>query len=398
VFWFVANGIHMPAWRPDTEGPGYDLKRVLEPLAPIQDKVSVLTGLANMTGRVPRPGDHARGTASFLTCATPEFTSDASSYVGQSVDQLAAEGAGDDTLFPSLQLGLEGGVSSGTCDSGYPCAYQRNISWADATTPLPKIHDPRTAFERLFGGLADADPEAAARRRALRLSILDAVREDAGALQRNLGRSDAAKLDQYLTGVREVEQRIQALEDQACDAPEAPARGLDVPARAEAMSRLIVAALQCDMTRVVSHMFANGASGRNHSWIEGASGNHHGISHHQNNPAQHEKLVRINRWEVEVFVRFLQQLDAVEEADGQSLLDHCAVLFGSEISDGNRHNHDDMPLLLAGSAGGRLRTGEHRVYSNREPVANLYLVLLEAFGVAPPDFGDSTRRLPGIVA
>jgi hypothetical protein len=397
VYWYVADGVHMPAWRPSRTGTGYDLPSSLEPLAPIQDKVTVLSGLANMSGRYNLPGDHARGTGCFLTCERPVFTDDASHYNGVSVDQVAAQARGDETLFPSLQLGLEGGSSAGNCDSGYGCAYVRSISWADATTPLPKIVDPRTAFDRMFSGLDGSDPIEAARRRTLRLSVLDAVTDDAARMQRKMGATDRAKLDQYLTGVRELEKRVEDLDEQdVCTPPDRPEQGLTTPAKAAAMGAIMATALQCDLTRVISYMFANGGSGRSHTWL-GISDNHHGLSHHQNDPSKQEKLAVINRWEVEVFVSFLQQLDAFEEADGSTLLDNSLVMFGSEISDGNRHNHDDLPVLLAGAGGGAVTPGRHLTFTGQEPIANLYLSMLDAFGAPQTSFGsDSTGKLAGL--
>lgn len=396
IFWYVANGIHMPAWTPSTTGRDYDLPLILEPLAPIQHQVSVLTGLTNMAGRFSLPGDHARGTGCFLTCERPEHTADANIRNGISIDQVAAQATEGATPYPSIQLGLESGGSTGNCDSGYSCAYTRNISWADDRTPLPKMHDPRVVFDRLFGGMEEADPELAERRRALRLSVLDAVADDARRLQQRAGASDRQKLDQYLTGVRDVERRIESMDAGVCDVPGRPESGLDLPERALAMNDLMAMAVQCDLTRFVSYMFANGGSGRSHTWIDGASGNHHGISHHQNNPAEHRKLERINRWEVSVFADFLQRLQAMPEGEEGTVLDNTLVLFGSEISDGNRHNHDDLPVLLAGGGGGAVQPGHHRVYAD-EPIADLYLAMLQAVGVTRSAFGmDGTRPLSGL--
>lgn len=396
VFWYVANGIHMPAWRPTRLGEDYDLPLILEPLAAVQPDVSVISGLTNMAGRFNVPGDHARGTGCFLTCERPLHTADANIRNGISVDQVAAQELGHATLYPSLQLGLESGGSTGNCDSGYSCAYTRNISWADDVTPLPKLHDPRVVFDRLFGAMDGGDPAAIARRRELRLSVLDAVRADANVLSARASAADRTKLDQYLTGVREVERRIQDFDAAVCDTPERPDGGMDIPARALAMNGLMVAALQCDLTRFISYMFANGGSGRSHTWIPGASGNHHSISHHMNEPSEHRKLESINRWEVEVFADFIARLQAVEEPDGGRLIDRTLVYFSSEISDGNRHNHDDLPTLLAGAGGGAATPGRH-LDLRGEPVANLFLAMLRAVGVERDQFGmDGTRPLTEI--
>jgi hypothetical protein len=395
LFWYVSNGIHMASWRPTTTGEGFTLPPILTPLASVRDQVSVLSGLANLAGRYHLPGDHARGTAAFLTCARGEFTSDASSVLGISADQVAAQTVVGQTPFTSLQLGMEGGVSTGSCDSGYPCAYQRNISWADANTPLPKMADPRSAFQRLFGGLDGVSPEELERRKVLRLSVLDAVSVDAQRLQRKLAPSDAARLDQYLTGVRELETRIDGLDTGVCEVPAEPSRDLDLPGRAAAMNEIMALAFACDLTRITSYMFANGGSGRSHPWL-GIADNHHELSHHQGRVDNHTKLEAINRWEVQMFADFLSRLDGLVEPDGSTVLDNSLIVFGSEISDGDRHNHDDMPILLAGGGRGVHRPGRHIVYPGQEPQANLYLAMLDAFGAPQSSFADSTRVLPGL--
>jgi len=393
VYWYVANGMHMADWRPSSTGAGYDLPYILEPLASVQSKVSVLSGLANMSGSYPRPGDHARGTGCFITCRTPEYTGDASVRNGISIDQVVAREIGEATPFPSLQLGLEGGANSGQCDSGYPCSYQRSISWTDELTPLPKVTDPRLLFDRLFGGTGDNDPVAAARRRALQLSVLDAVADDAAGIKNRLSATDARKLDQYMTGVREVEKRLEGLGGGSCSTPDRPERNLDLPTRSRLMNEMMTVALECDVSRTVTYMFANGGSGRSHSWI-GRSGNHHGFSHHQGNPDSHAALRDIDRWEVGELADFLQRLDGVTEADGSTLLDNTLVMFGSEISDGDRHNHDDLPVLLAGGGGGAVRQGRHISFPRRTPIANLLISMANAAGVPISSFGvDGTGPL-----
>lgn len=396
LFWYVPNGMHMADWTPSRDGADYDLPYILEPLAPVQRHVSVLTGLDNMAGRFPRPGDHARGTGCFLTCVTPRYTGDASVENGVSIDQVVAGQIGEQTPFPSLQLGLDGGATSGQCDSGYPCTYQNAISWTDAYTPLPKVTNPRLVFDRLFGGTGTDDPVVAARRRALELSILDAVSEDARALQTRLSTSDRRKLDQYLTGVREVEKRLEGLGGGACTPPERPEGRVDVPTRSTLMNELMAVAFECDVTRVISYMFANGGSGRNHTWLPGAGGNHHGISHHQGQQSNYDKLRIINRWEVSQLVDFLQRLETRTDTDGTSLLDNTLVVMSSEIADGNRHNHDDLPVLLAGGGGGAHRPGRHLRFGTRS-LADLYTSMARAAGASVDRFGmNGTGPLPEI--
>lgn len=388
LFWYIPNGIHMADWTPTRTGANYDLPYILQPLAAVQSQVSVLTGVDNMAGRYPRPGDHARGTGAFLTCNTPEYTGSASYSNAISIDQVIANQIGDATPFPSLQLGLSGGANSGQCDSGYPCAYQNSISWADAYTPLPKITGPRQAFDRMFGGTGVDDPVIAARRRQLKLSILDEVAEDASSLSNRMSASDRRKMDQYLTGVRAVERRLAGLGGAVCEPPDRPPTRLDVPAHSAVMNELMAVAFECDLTRVISYMFANGGSGRSHTWLPGASGNHHGFSHHQGLASNHAALRVIDRWEIEQFSSFLQLLDGRTDSDGNSLLDNSLIVLGSEIGDGDRHNHDNLPVLLAGGGRGAHRAGRHITFSGQKSLGDLFISMARAAGAELNTFGS----------
>jgi hypothetical protein len=394
VFWYVPNGMHMPAFTPTSEGADYALPTILQPLAGLRDDVLVLSGMTNLAGIDDRPGDHARGTAAFLTCVTPSYEGVSASV---SVDQVAAQHNGAATPYASLQVGVDSGANLGTCDSGYSCAYSNNISWAGPGTPLPKIINPQLLFDRLFAGfdagLSEADRE---RRLRWRGSVLDHTAGEAAGLASRLDATDRARLDEYLTGVRELEQRLRSGDLRSCDPPARPPADAAIEQRIDLMGELIVTALRCDLTRYASFMTANAASNRNYSFI-GAPGAHHEISHHQDQPELHDKLVTIGTWEVERLAVFLSRLREVPEGDG-SLLDQTAVVFGSDISDGNRHNHDDMPLLVAGRAGGAIDSGRHARYDG-VPVANLYLSLLEAAGVPATGFGeDGTAPLQGLTA
>jgi hypothetical protein len=397
VFYYVPNGMQMQWWTPSAEGVGYDLPSILEPLASIQDKVSVLTGLSNLPAAVPVAGDHARGTGSFLTCRTVVRTDGPGISNGVSVDQVAAQVFGDQTPLPSLQLGMDGGASVGNCDSGYSCAYSRNISWSAPQTPLPKMTDPRLVFARLFEGEGDElPPEEAARRRELRLSVLDEVLGQANSLRPILGRGDQLKLEEYMDGVRALELRIEGLGQQFCASPGEPAPGLDHAERLLVMHELMTVALECDLTRVITFMTGNGASGRNFFPMIGVAGAHHQLSHHQGNAESLEKLRQIGQWEVSMLADLLTRMQARDEGGGCSILDNSAVYFSSEIADGNSHAHRLLPVLLAGSAGGQLNPGRHVVFPDDTPMANLYLRLLETFGVFESSFGaDSTGVLTG---
>ena len=397
LFYFVPNGIHMEAFTPATAGTGFELTPILTPLAAHQSKLNVISGLGNKPAIVPVAGDHARGTGSFLTCVTPVKSEGADVFNAKSVDQVAAEAHGDATLFPSLQLGTVNAISIGSCDSGYSCAYSRNISWAGPSTPLPKISKPQVLFDRLFGGMDPAaTEEEIARRRLLRTSVLDGAIEDAVRLQALLGKGDQLKVGEYLESVYEVEQLIQqAAQAPACDAPAAPGEPGDVPGLLKAMSDLMVIALTCDMTRVMSFMLGDGGSNRSYDFI-GVSGAHHEISHHQNDPGNWDKLTTIDIWEAEQLAYLLGRMDAVAEGEG-TLLDHSAVFWSSEIEDGNSHSHVNLPVVLAGGAGGRIPGGRHLVYEDEQPIADLFISLLDTVDVVVDSFGaDGTGPLAGL--
>ncbi len=393
--YYIPDGIHMPAWRPTVEGPGYDLPTILAPIASVQSKVNVISGLANFPARPDGPGDHASGTGAFLTVAHPYKTSGADIQNGVSMDQVAAEHLKDLVRIPSMQLGIEGGNGVGDCDSGYSCAYARNISWTSATQPLPKVTSPGVVFDQLFQGF---DPQTTAEEKLRRLhyrsSILDYVREDAKSLQTRLGATDRIKLDQYLTAVDDLEAQIEKLKTgPSCDPIPKPADPGDLIEHVAIMTQLMVLAFQCDATRVISFMLANAGSNRSYDFL-GVSGGHHEISHHQDLQANFDALTIIDTWEVQMFANLLEQLDAVVDIDGNTLLDNSLCFFSSEISDGNAHNHDDMPILLAGRGGGDVVSGRHLVYGGDPSVAKLFISMLQNVGSPVNDFGDASGALP----
>lgn len=392
IAWYVPNGMHMADWTPANTGANYTLSPTLAALAPIRDEVLVLSGLANLPARVNVAGDHARGTGSFLTARTVKQTDGADIENGISLDQRIANAIGASTSLPSLQLGTESGGSTGNCDSGYSCAYARNISWAGPQSPLAKETNPASAFERLFQGAeVQLPPDELDRRRLLRLSVLDAVTEDANRLRLELGSSDRQKLDEYLTGVRALETRIQTAETSQCEATE-PGDPVDLVERVRTMSDLMVTALQCDRTRVITFMELNAGSNQTYPWL-GIFDGHHQISHHQGNTANFAQLRTINIWEVEQFVYLLQRLASVQEPEG-TLLDSSLVFFSSEIEDGDAHRHTNLPVLLAGRGGGAVTPGQHLRFSGNPPLANLFLTVLRAFGIQDATFGaDGTSPL-----
>ena len=394
LFWYLPNGVRMEHWRPTATGRGYDLPRILQPLAPHQAEVSVFTGLANRAASVPVAGDHARGTGSFLTCMECRLTDGADIQNGISIDQVVANGLRGQTPFASLELGAMGGASIGNCDSGYSCAYSRNISWADENSPLPKSTDPGLVFDRLFSGFDESlTQEDIDRRKRWRGSVLDHALGDALALEPRLSTSDRLKLDEYLTGIREIEARLQSADTGECLPGPSPEDVYDYAEVVRTLTDLQVKALECDLTRVVSFMMENGGSYRSFDFI-GVTGAHHELSHHQSDPAKLEALSEIDTWEVEQFAYLLQQMQGVTEANGATLLDNSLVLLSSEISDGDRHNHDDLPVLLAGRGGGAHDAGRHVDLGTETPIADLFIAMAGAAGVSVGSFGqDGTRAL-----
>jgi len=397
AFLFAPNGKRMDLWTPAAEGEAFELTALLEPLAPWKSQLLVLTGLshrhANANG--DGPGDHARAAACFLTGVQARKTEGANLRNGVSVDQLLAERLGLETRLPSLELGTEPALTSGNCDSGYSCAYSCNVSWKSPSTPVLKEVDPRQVFERLFGS-DDATPEERARRLALRKSILDAAGDDAQRLRARLGATDRRKVDEYLESVRALEREIEKSEAAGPVAPPLarPAAGVprDLGDHLRLLSDLLVVAWQADLTRVASFMFANDGSNRSFPFL-GVPDGHHETSHHGGDPGKLEKLAKINRFHVEQLAYLLGKLAAASDGDG-SLLDHALVTYGCGISDGNAHNHDHLPIVVAG--GGGLATGRHVRFAGDPPLCNLFLALLEQGGVRRASFGDSTGRLEGI--
>lgn len=403
VYIYVPCGLDMATFRPTTVGSDYTLPPMLAGLSSLKDDFSVVTGLENVNAKPDGAGDHAAGTSGFITCAHAN-KSETDIKLGISADQVAAQKLGMATRLPSLQLGIDGGNGAGNCDSGYSCAYARNISWADSVTPLPKIVDPAQAFDQLFQGYdPNASAAEAAKRRAYEKSVIDFVLADVSALSPKLGQTDKTKLDQYLTGVRELEKRVVELAPSVTcmpgTRPPKKDNSLDYPSHLKAMLDLVTLAFSCDATRIVTFMFGNAGSQRTHPFLDITAG-HHDISHHMNDAAMIAQLAKIGAWEMEQLGYFLGKLKATPDSvEGQNLLYNSAVFCSSEISDGNRHNHDDMPIVLAGHAGGKLRPGQHVSYAvsdksaPKQKVSNLLVTMLETAGVAGAQLGDSSGPL-----
>jgi hypothetical protein len=397
AFAYVPNGIIMKDWTPSAAGSVYELTNTLAPLEPLRGKFMVLSGLSHHNAEAlgDGPGDHARAGACFLTGVHPKKTAGADIQSGISADQIVAKELGDATRFRSLEFGCEDSRTVGDCDSGYSCAYTNSISWRTPTSPMPPETNPRAVFERLFGADANLDPETRARRLRSRMSILDLVSERTQSLSGSLGASDRRKLDEYLYAVREIEKRIQMAEND----PQQIKPNMEEPGGipvtfteyAKLMYDLQVLAFQTDMTRVSTMVVAREGSVRTYGEI-GIPDPHHPLSHHRGNAEWIDKLARINRYHVELFGYFLQKMDSIKDGDG-TLLDHSMIVYGSAISDGNQHSHNNLPALLAGGGNGCLKPGRHVLYKPETPMANLYLTLLDRVGVKPEAIGDSTGKL-----
>jgi hypothetical protein len=406
VFVFAPNGMNMDAWRMRDDGRKARFGPTLEPLEPYADRTTVWTGLAIDGGRAhgDGPGDHARAAASFLTCAHPRKTGGADLQAGVSIDQVIAAGLaapnggasnGVGTPFPSLELGMDRGAAAGVCDSGYSCAYSNNISWRAPDAPVVKEADPRAVFTRLFGDpLAAADRDARRAQQQLDRSILDAVLADAKALRASLGGADRQKLEQYFDSVRALEQRL-AREPDAADAVKPPAALLedpaDYPSRLSLMYELIVLALSTGKTRVVTFMLGNGGSNRSYRFL-GVPEGHHDLSHHGKQEEKLQSIAKINRFHAEQFATFVGRLQAARTQAGD-LLEQSFVVFASGLGDGNRHNHDDLPVLLAGGGAGAVKAQGHVALGKETPMANLYLAIAQGMGVRAASFADSTGPL-----
>lgn len=397
AFVYVPNGANMADWTPKAVGTEFDLPYILEPLKARQKDIAIFSGLAHDKGRAHRDGagDHARASATFLTGAHARKTAGADIKVGISVDQVAARKIGDQTRLASLELGCDRARLAGNCDSGYSCAYSFNISWKSESTPMPPEVDPRLVFDRLFGNDRPEEmAEAGARRDRERRSILDFAMEDTRRLKAGLGYTDRRKLDEYLDAIRELEQRIERANQFAATLPDYK-RPTGIPKDYQAHLRLqfdlLALAFQTDTTRISTFIMAHDGSNRPYPFI-GVSDGHHDLSHHGGNEEKKQKIAKINRFHATQFGYFLDKLGSIKEGEG-TLLDNCMIVYGSGLGDGNRHNHDNLPVLVAGRGGGSITTGRHVRLDHETPMTNLYVSMLERMGVTGASVGDSTGAL-----
>jgi hypothetical protein len=398
-FVYVPNGLDMRHWNVDYEGKLGALPKTLQPMEALKDDILLLGNLTHNTGRalLDGAGDHGRCCGSYLTgIQVKKSTTDIKA--GVSMDQIVARHAGKETRFPSLEVGLEDARQSGDCDSGYSCAYTNNLAWRSETQPLPPILDPRALFERLFGDGVAMTPEARAVQSKQRRSILDFVTEDTKKLQSGLGPTDQRKLDEYLTSIREVELQLQRAEKDNAQIDPKMDKPYGVPAdfaeHFRLMSDMITIAFQADQSRVLTFLVTHEGTSRAYREI-GISDGHHPLTHHMGKMDLLEKVSQINYYHMQQFAAWMQRMKDIKEGDG-SLLDHCMIVYGAGLSDGNRHLHDDLPTMIVGKANGTVKTGRRVVYRRETPMCNLYLSMMDRMGVQMDYFGDSTGRLDGV--
>jgi hypothetical protein len=388
---YVPNGMAMKHWTPEGEGTGFEITRLLDPIAAYRDQMTLVTGL---NGVASNAGVHASAATRFLTGVTPSRT-ESNLRAGISVDQILAREFAQHTQLGSLELALDSRDVSGSCDVGFSCTYTNTISWRNETTPLMGENNPRAVFEQLFGDSGSTDPAARAARMQKDKSILDSVTEKINSLQSGLGANDKVRVDEYLEAVRDIERRIQMAEAQSDrELPEVD-QPAGVPAtyaeHATLMFDLLLLAYQTDLTRVSTFMLAREISGRTYPEI-GVPDSHHPTSHHRNDPTLYEKVAKINTFHLTLFSHFLEKARATPDGDG-TLLDHMVMLYGAGMSDSNRHDNKGLPLVLVGGGSGHLKPAGHIRYAERTPISNLHLTILDKMGVPVDRMSDSTGKL-----
>jgi hypothetical protein len=403
AFFYLPNGIDIPNWNPDYTGKLAALPRILKPMEPYTGDFMVLNNLTQnyARGLLDGGGDHGRCSANYLTGAhVRKSTTDIHVDGPMSMDQLLAGKIGGATKFPSLEIGMEDPRQSGSCDSGYSCAYTNNMAWKSPTQPLPPILDPRVLFERLFGANADLSPAERARQNRVKSVVLDLVQEQTKDLERDLGPTDRHKLDEYLTGIRSIERQMEMASKD--DTPVDP--GMSKPAGApvdfgehfKLLTDMLTVAFRADLTRIATFMITREGTSRPYREI-GISDGHHPLSHHGGNVEQLAKITAINEYHVKNFAAWMGRLSTVQEGDGR-LMDNLMMVYGAGLNDGNNHLHEDLPTLLVGGGGGTLKPGRRVIFRRETPFCNLHLSLMDRMGVELEGFGDSSGRLPGLDA
>ena len=388
---YVPNGIIMNQWTPAELGSDFQFTRILKPLEKYRANTLLISGLENPAAIKAEGGGHAKASGSFLSGSVPKYTAGADVHAGKTFDQFAAGHWANETRVPSLQLSCEDSRMIGNCDTGSSCAYTNTLSWKDPDTPLTVDTNPRSVFERLFGSVDPSlSPAQRARRALYRRSMLDIARDSTQKLERDLGVADRRKMDEYLTGIRELEQRMAAVEaDPRIPAVDKPS---GIPFQfsdyVKLMYDLQVLAFQSDLSRVSTMMVGREGSVRTYPEIE-VPDPHHPLTHHRGHPDFIEKVTKINCFHVELFAYFIDKLKSTQDGEG-TLLDHSAILYGGALSDGNQHSNVNLPLVLAGN---KTIGGRHMRAEKGTPVTNLFVSLLNHSGIEAERFGDSTGKL-----
>jgi hypothetical protein len=399
-FVYVPNGRIMSEWTPSEEGTSFRLPTLLEPLAPFRSHFRVLSGLCQNSAReLPGEGDqggmHERAGGTFLTGVHPKKTDGADFQAGVSIDQIAARELGNQTQLASLEIGIDSAGIVGACEKGWSCSYINTLSWRTPSTPLPMESNPRRVFERMFGDTDTTDPAEHIARIRMNRSLLDSISESGVRLLGELGSGDRGKVSDYLDAVRDIERRIDRAEEQGARELPSLERPSGVPSTFEEHVKLMfdlqVLAFQTDLTRVITFMMGREKTDRPYPEI-GIPDAHHPLTHHGNNPEKIAKVVQIEAHQSRMFAYYMDKLQSTPDGEG-SLLDHMMIVYGGGISNGNIHSYDDLPIILAGGAGGQISGGVHHRYADGTPMANLYLTLLDKLGVGVENFGDSTGRL-----
>ena len=396
---YVPNGIDMRNWNPGYEGRLEALPRILQPLEPFKQDITVLGNLTHNAGRalLDGAGDHGRCCASYLTGIQPRKTM-VDIKTGVSFDQIVASQVGKNTRFPSLEIGMEDARQAGDCDSGYSCAYTNNLAWRTETQPLPPMLNPRVVFERLFGTGASLTPEARARQNRYRRSILDMVTEDTHKLEGDLGPADRRKLDEYLSSIREIEHQIDRAEKDNAQLSPGMDKPYGVPSdfgeHFKLMTNMVTVAFQADQTRVVTFLVTREGTSRAYPEI-GIPDGHHPLTHHRNQLPLMEKVAQINTFHVRQFAGWVEKLKSIREGDS-TLLDNSMIVYGAGLSDGNRHSHEDLPTLIAGRGGSHFQPGRSVIYRRETPMCNLFVTMMDRMGVPTEHFGDSTGPISGL--
>lgn len=400
AFLYMPNGVNVANWFPKEKGRNFDLPKTLTPLASLKDQITVFSNLWNANSK---GGDgHYVKEAAILTCQTIRKTQGADMANGVSVDQLAAKAVKHETPLPSLELGVTPVAIGVDAVVGYTRVYGSHIAWSDPATPLARELNPRSVFERLYRAASGQQADAA----KLDILLLDRVLGDAKRLRAQLGVADQIRIDEYLSLMRQLEERVKRASAgqqrtwksrAPIDMKDAPTdRPSDHAEHCRLMLDMMALAFQTDTTRVSTLMFGNSVSNVSFRWLEGVSAGHHDVSHHQNEAGKLTQYQLINEWHIGQFAYLLNRLKSMQEGES-TVLDNSMVLFASALCDGNRHDPHKLPLVLGGRGGGRIDSGQHLVYSEDSPLANLYVSMLDAFGAPVERFADSTGPAAGVL-